>query len=87
MSRTGPPGPASVLPEAQRRKAAGAWIGSLIFALFLLSLIIFDAQAAYRHRWAHFAGITVFTLACVTIPAGRAKWLRRSLRGNEPPAS
>jgi hypothetical protein len=67
-------------PDAPRRKSSGAWAGYLIFALFMLFLIVFDAQAAYQGEWANFAGITVFTLLFLTIPTGAAKRARRVLR-------
>lgn len=38
-ARTGPR-----LIETRRRKAAGTWIGSVVFALFLLCLIFWDVQ-------------------------------------------
>jgi hypothetical protein len=77
MSRIGSAGDA---PQARQQKTAGSWAGYLIFGLFLLFLIVFDAQTAYQHEWANFTGITVFILAFATVPTGGAKWLRRSLR-------
>jgi hypothetical protein len=85
MGGTWPPEPASDAPRERPRKAAGIWVGSLIFALFLLFLIIFDAQAVYQHQWANVAGITVFTLLFLTIPTGGAKRLRRALRERKSP--
>jgi hypothetical protein len=60
----------------------------LIFALILLFLIVFDAQAVYQHQWANFTGITVFTLIFLIVPTGGARWLRRVLRdrkSSKPP--
>ena len=37
-------------PEARRRKAAGTWVGYLIFALALLFLIVVTAVYAYQHQ-------------------------------------
>jgi hypothetical protein len=71
---------ASTGPDEPRRKSSGAWAGYLIFALFLLFLIVFDAQVAYQGEWANFAGITVFMLLFLTIPTGAAKRVRRVLR-------
>jgi hypothetical protein len=76
MSRIGSPGDT---PRARQQRTAGSWAGYLIFALFLLFLIVFDAQAAYQHQWASFTGITVFMLVFATVPTGGARWLRRSL--------
>jgi hypothetical protein len=72
--------PASTGPDTPRRKSSGAWAGYLIFALFIMFLLVFDAQVAYQGEWANFAGITVFTLLFVTIPTGAAKRVRRALR-------
>lgn len=69
-------------PEV-RRRGTGAWAGYVIFALFLLFLLIFDAQAAVQREWANFTGITVFTLAFVIVPTGGAKWFRRSVLGRK----
>ena len=69
----------------RRRKAAGTWVASLIFALALLLLIFFDAQAVYQHQWANVTGITVFTLLFLIVPTGGAKWLRRALRDRKSP--
>jgi protein-S-isoprenylcysteine O-methyltransferase Ste14 len=85
MGGIGSPGAASGKPGT-RQKVTGAWAGYLIFALCLLILIFFDAQAAYNHSWVQFTGITVVTLAFVVVPTGGVKWLRRSLRGRTPPA-
>jgi protein-S-isoprenylcysteine O-methyltransferase Ste14 len=85
MSRIGSPGAAPDKLQARQQKTAGSWAGYLIFALFLLFLIVFDAQAAYQHQWANFTGITVFMLAFVIVPTGGAKWLRRSLRHRNRP--
>jgi protein-S-isoprenylcysteine O-methyltransferase Ste14 len=85
MSGAGPPVPGPDAPEARRRKAAGAWAGSLIFALCLLFLIVFDAQAVYQHQWASVTGITVFILLFLFVPTGGARWLRRTLRDRKPP--
>jgi hypothetical protein len=70
-------------PEARRPKAAGAWVVYLIFALFLLVLILFDAQAVYQHQWANVAGISVFAGLFLTVPTGAAKWLRGVLRNQK----
>jgi hypothetical protein len=67
-------------PDEGRHKSSGAWAGYLIFGLFLIFLIIFDAQAAYQRDWANFAGVTVFTLLFLTIPTGAAERVRRVLR-------
>jgi hypothetical protein len=77
MSRIGP---AEDTSQARQQRTAGSWAGYLIFALFLLFLIVFDAQTAYQHQWSSFTGITVFMLVFATVPTGGAKWLRRSLR-------
>jgi uncharacterized membrane protein len=82
MSRIGSAGDA---PQARQQKTAGSWAGYLIFALFLLFLIVYDAQTAYRHQWASFTGIAVFTLAMVAVPTGGAKWVLRSLRHRKRP--
>lgn len=77
-------------PRVTRGSAAKsfrAWAGSLIFALFLLFLILFDAQAAYQHQWANVTGISVFTLIYLIIPTGGARWLRRPLRDRKLPRS
>jgi hypothetical protein len=79
MSGTGSSGAASDKPDT-RQKVAGTWAGYLIFGLFLLVLIVFDAQAAYNHSWAEYTGIAAFTLAFVLVPTGGAKWLRRRRR-------
>jgi hypothetical protein len=71
---------ASAGPDAPPPKTSGARAGYLIFALFMLFLIVFDAQVAYQGEWANFAGITVFTLLFLTIPTGVAKRARRVLR-------
>jgi len=80
MRDTGMAESASTGPDAQRRKSSGAWAGYLVFALFMLFLLVYDAQAAYQHEWANFAGITLFTLLLLTIPTGAAKRVRRVLR-------
>lgn len=85
MIGAGPPEPAPNPPGARRRKAYGAWAGYLVFALSLLFLIVFDAQAVYQHQWANVAGITVFTLLFVIVPTGGAKWLRRVLGDRKSP--
>lgn len=66
-----------------RPRVAGAWAGYVIFALFLLFLLIFDAQAAVQREWANFTGITVFILAFAIVPTGAAKWFRRSVLGRK----
>jgi hypothetical protein len=65
-------------------KPTGAWAGYLIFGLFMLFLVVLDAQAAYNHEWSNVAGISVFALALAIVPTGGYKWLRRSLRSNRP---
>jgi hypothetical protein len=85
MSAAGPLEPPPDSPEGRRRKAAGTWVGSLIFSLFLLFLLVFDAQAVYQHQWANVSGITVFILLFLIIPTGGAKWVRRMLRDRKPP--
>jgi hypothetical protein len=79
MGDTGVAESASTGPDARRRKSSGAWAGYLVFALFILFLIIYDAQAAYQHDWAYVAGITAFTLLFLTIPTGAAKRVHRVL--------
>jgi hypothetical protein len=78
MFSTGPLGN----PEAPQPKPVGAWAGYLIFGLFLLVLIVIEAQAAYNHEWTHVAGISVFALAFVMIPTGAWKLLRRAMRNH-----
>lgn len=85
MSRIRSSRVASDTPQAGQHKTAGSWAGYLIFALFLLLLIVFDAQAAYQHQWVRFTGTTAFMLAFVIVPTGGAKWLRRSLRHRKRP--
>jgi hypothetical protein len=85
MSGDGPLEPAPGSPEARRRAGAGTWVGYLMFALFLLFLIIFDAHAVYQREWANVAGITVFTLIYLIVPTGGARWLRRALRDRKSP--
>jgi hypothetical protein len=85
MSGAGPPVPGPDAPEARRRKAAGTWAGSLIFAMCLLFLIVFDAQAVYQRQWANVTGITVFIVLFSIVPTGGAKWLRRTLRDRKSP--
>ena len=80
MRDTGVAESASTGPDTRRRKSSGAWAGYLIFALFALFLVVFDAQAAYQGEWANVAGISVFTLLFLTIPTGAAKRVRRVLR-------
>jgi protein-S-isoprenylcysteine O-methyltransferase Ste14 len=87
MGGSGSPEAAPDEPEARRQKATGAWSGYLIFAMCLLVLGVFDAQAAYQHQWGRFAGTTVFALAFVIVPTGGVKWLRRSLRRPKEPAA
>jgi hypothetical protein len=55
----------------------------LVFGLFVLVLIFFDARAAYNHEWPNVAGVTVFMLLFVTVPTGGVKLLRRSLRARK----
>jgi hypothetical protein len=86
MSGVGSQGTASDAPRARSPKAAGTWVGSLIFAVFLLFLIFYAAQAAYQDRWARFAGTAVSILALVVVSTGGVKRLRRGLRGRKPPA-
>jgi len=57
----------------------------LIFALALLLLIFFDAQAVYQRQWANVTGITIFTMLFLIVPTGGAKWLRRALRDRKSP--
>jgi hypothetical protein len=71
---------ASTGPDGRPPKSSAAWVGNLIFVFFILFLIIYDAQAAYRHDWAYVAGITVFTLLFLTVPTGAAKRVLRVLR-------
>jgi len=85
MGGTRPLEPAPDSPEARQRKAAGAWVGSLIFALFLLFLVVFDAQAVYQQVWPNVAGITVFTVLLLIVPTGVARRLRRVLSDRKPP--
>ena len=85
MGDARPPEPAPGTRKMRRRKAAGTWVGSLIFALALLLLIFFDAQAVYQHQWVNVIGITVFTLLFLIVPTGGAKWLRRALRDRKSP--
>jgi len=80
MGDSGAAESASTGPDAPRRKSSGAWAGYLIFALFIMFLVVFDAQVAYQGEWANFAGITVFTLLFLAIPTGAAKRVRRVLR-------
>jgi hypothetical protein len=86
MSSAGLPGPESDAREAPQQKPSGVWVGYLIFALILLSLIVIDAQAAYDREWANVAGITLFTLAFMIVPTGGLKRLRRSVRARQPTA-
>lgn len=85
MSGAGPPAPPPDSPEARRLKAAGTWVGYLIFALVLLFLIVLTAEYAYQHQWVDFTGATVFTLLFLIIPTGGVKWLRRALRDRKSP--
>jgi membrane protein DedA with SNARE-associated domain len=85
MSGAGPLEPPSDSSGTRRRNAAGTWVGSLIFALFLLFLIVFDGQAVYQHQWDNFTGITVFILIFLIVPTGGARWLRRALRDRKSP--
>lgn len=73
------------MPEPQPPGVAGAWVGYLIFALLLMILLFFDAQAAYEGEWANFAGVTVFILALAIGPTGGLKWLRRFAQSRKPP--
>jgi protein-S-isoprenylcysteine O-methyltransferase Ste14 len=86
MAGTGPSATGSDTPEAQRQKPAGAWAGYVIYGLFLLFLIFFDARFAYNRRWADVAGVTVFTLIFMLVPTGGVKLLRRWLRGDRRPS-
>ena len=79
------PGFSSDPAEERRRRATGVWGGYLVFALFLLFLIVFDAQAIRQHQWGSVAGITVFTLLFLIVPTGGAIWLRRAFRDRNPP--
>ena len=77
MNGAGRPPAAEDSPDARVRRATGSWVGYLIFALMLLLLIDFDAQAAYQHQWARFASYVVFTLIFLVVPTGGVKWIRR----------
>lgn len=57
----------------------------MIFALALLFLILFGAQAVYQRQWVNVTGITVFTVLFLIVPTGGAKWLRRVLRDRNSP--
>jgi hypothetical protein len=85
MSAAGPLEPPPDSPEARRRKAAGTWVGYLIFALVLLFLIVVAAEYAYQHQWSEFTSAIVFTLLFLIVPSGGARWLRRALRDHKSP--
>jgi hypothetical protein len=77
MSGVGRPLPTQDSSEARGRRGTGVWVSYLIFALMLLLLIAFDAQASYQHQWARFAAYLVFTLLLLVVPTGGVKWVRR----------
>jgi hypothetical protein len=87
MGGAAPREPAPDSSGARQRKAAGAWVGYLIFGLFLLFLIVLDAEYAYQRQWADIAGATVFILIYLIVPTRGAKWLRRVLRDMKSPKS
>jgi len=84
MSGSGLPGPGLDPHEAPQPKAAGAWVGYLIFALILAILIVVGAQFAYEREWVNFTGISMITLALLMVPTGGVRWLRRSWQARKP---
>ena len=87
MISAGPSEPPETSAEA-RQKAAGSWVGYLIFALFLLLLIFYHVKAVAEHSWANVVGATAFILIFVMGVTGGAKRLGRlvmNLRSPEPP--
>jgi hypothetical protein len=71
------------LPERQPTSRVRA--GSVIYAIFLLFLIVFAVHAALQHRWSTVVGFILVILVFLAIPTGLNKRLRQAFKGRRPP--
>ncbi len=67
----------------KRRLAAGTWVGSSIYLLFLLFLVSFVVGAARHHEWNTVSGEVLVLLLFLVVPTGGMKWLHRARKSRK----